>query len=146
MSITATSSLSSVHISFLIWYRLLWLHADHNQLEEGRVYLAYRLQTIIKGSQGRNPKQELGGRNRNRWNRKAAYCLVCMACSGCFIIQPKTTCQRVATIFRVLDPPILIMCQEKYLTDRLVWIIEFLNWGLFFMWVYFVSSRQKVVL
>ena len=79
------------------------------QVGEKRVYLAYTftLLFINKGSQVWNSikqvrKQELMERP---W-RDVSYCLASLACSACFLIEPKTTSPEMVPPKR--GPPFLV--------------------------------------
>lgn len=62
-------------------------------LWEERVYSAYRLKSVIEGSQDRNPKQEPRCRNWVRDHGGAMLAALCpLTCLATFLIQPRLTC------------------------------------------------------
>jgi hypothetical protein len=75
------------------------------QIEEGRVYSAYtsKLLFITRGSQDRNSSRS--GADIEAME-DVTYCLLPLACSAGFLIEPKTTSPRMAP--PTMGPPALI--------------------------------------
>lgn len=67
-------------------------HHDQQQLEEVRVHLAYRLQSIIEASQGRNSRKVLEAKTTEDCCSLA--CLLQVSLSATLLTQPRPTCIR----------------------------------------------------
>ncbi|EGW12674.1 hypothetical protein I79_020241 [Cricetulus griseus] len=81
--------------------------------------LPYNSQSTMKGSQGRNSRQEPEGKYWDRGHGGVPFTgLFSMACSACFLIQCKTTCLQVAP--PIVDTAIINEGMSHMLAHRLI--------------------------
>jgi hypothetical protein len=129
----SSHTLLLISLSLLVFFLLLWQDSDHIQLRKGGFIFILHVQITVNhwGKSGQEP----GGRSCCRGRGGVLLTgLLPMACSACFLIEPRATSSGMAppTMSWTFPCPSLIKNLPNRLASRQIWWWQLLKRGFLF--------------